>query len=47
MKKSENFDANWTHCIFSPDADMIVLGLLSRLDNVAVMRQEMVFNRVS
>ena len=47
LKKSENFDANWTHCIYSPDADMIVLGLLSRLENVVVMRQEMVVNRVS
>ena len=26
MKKNENFDENWSHCIFSPDADMIILG---------------------
>ena len=39
MKKDKNFDENWTHCFFSPDADMIILGLLTRIKNIVIIRQ--------
>jgi 5'-3' exonuclease len=39
MKKSSNFDENWTHCFFSPDADMIILGLLTKIKNVVILRE--------
>ena len=44
IKKDPKFDTNWAHCIYSPDADMIILGLLTRLENIFIIRPSFNYN---
>ncbi|CAD8069108.1 unnamed protein product [Paramecium sonneborni] len=40
IKKQQNFNPNWTHCIYSADADLIMLGLGINLKYVSIIREQ-------
>ncbi|CAD8157271.1 unnamed protein product [Paramecium pentaurelia] len=39
IKNQQNFNPNWTHCIYSADADLIMLGLGIHLKYVSIIRE--------
>ena len=39
----DNFDLNSTHVIYGPDADLIMLGLLTHVKNIMIIREKYVF----
>ena len=39
------FGENSTHCIYSPDADLFLLSLSTRLKNIYIIREEYVWSR--
>lgn len=43
LKLSPDFDPEWTHMIYGADADLIMLGLLTRLTNICILRENLKF----
>lgn len=43
-KQSEDFDKNDTHCIYGNDSDLILLSLITHLENVMLLKEEHIFN---
>ena len=39
----DNFDPCSTHVIYGPDADLIMLGLLTHMDNIMILRENYSF----
>lgn len=39
-KQSPDFDPQETHCIYGNDSDLILLSLVSHLNNVVILREE-------
>ncbi|CAK71646.1 unnamed protein product (macronuclear) [Paramecium tetraurelia] len=40
IKNQQNFNPDWTHCIYSADADLIMLGLGIHLKYVSIIREQ-------
>lgn len=39
MKSSNDFNPLWTHCIYSADADLIMLGLGIHIEYISIIRE--------
>ena len=39
-KKNELFNANTTHCVYSPDADVILLTLALNIEYICIIKED-------
>lgn len=39
------FNENSTHCVYSPDADLFLLMLSTRINNIYIIREEFVWSK--